>query len=94
MLSASDLELTRVGAKRVYYAHSSDASLVASAANRLEKELLTESSGKLKTDTVAWLIKGVGRSGNPLYKGLLEEISLTSESGKIRKHAKKALQNY
>ena len=94
MLSTSDLELVRVGAKRVYYAHSMDTSVVGAAVKRLEKELFTESTGKLKADTVAWLIKAVGRSGNPLYKELLEEISLTNESAKIRKHAKKALQNY
>jgi len=75
MLSASDLELTRIGAKRVYHEHSMDDAL-------------------MKIDTVAWLIKGIGRSANPSYKGMLESIAASNKNSKIRKYAKKALKNY
>ena len=94
MLSATDLELTRVGAKRVYYEHSADPVVVAAAVRRLEKEIAIQGKDDIRIDTVAWLIKGIGISANLDYKGLLENIASTHSSSKVRKHAKKALKNY
>jgi len=94
MLSASNLELVRLAAKRVYHAHSSDFSLVSEAAKRVEREMANQHEEGIQIDTLSWLLKAIGNSGNPEYKELLTNVSKTAKVSKVRKYAKKALRNY
>lgn len=90
MLAAEDPLLMRLGAKRVYHGHKTDAKLVAAAAQRLKSEYPQASKGNdAQIDGLAWLIKVLAESGDKSYRPLLVEIADTSEVKKVKKYAKK-----
>lgn len=90
MLNASDYELVRMGAKRVYFGHKSDQDLIRLAQQRLSKEWPQASGGdEAQVDAIAWLIKAMAETGNRAAKPLLEEIAREAKVGKLRKYAKK-----
>lgn len=88
MLAAEDSELFRIGAKRVYYAHSANTGLVATVAARLAEDYLA-AAGDDDIDSMAWAIKVLAQSGDASHRPLLEEIAVSRANKKIRKYAKK-----
>ncbi|GHA14628.1 hypothetical protein GCM10008090_25540 [Arenicella chitinivorans] len=90
MLNASDYELVRMGAKRVYFGHKNDPNLVSLAQQRLSKEWTQVNAGnEAQVDAIAWLIKAMAESGNRDAKPLLNQIARDAKVGKLRKYAKK-----
>ncbi len=90
MLFANDLELVRLGAKRVYWGHKTDAQLIGKAAQRLETEFPKASKdNSVQIDAIAWLIKALAESGNAQYKPLLTRVANEATVKKVKKYAKK-----
>ena len=88
MLRAEDLELVKIGAKRVYYAHNKDKLLVELAKGRLVEHYKTATS-QVEVDTMAWLCKALASSGDASYRPLLMEVTSLAPSKKLSKYAKK-----
>lgn len=94
MLGASDYELLKIGAKRVYHGHSTDDKLISMAASRLGSEWKNiDASNKAQIDTLTWLIKVVGVTGGSKYKSLLQDIEANASHKKVRKYATKYLKS-
>jgi hypothetical protein len=92
MLQSSHYPLMVIGGKRVYHAHSDDASLVAAARDQMMKLYSGVDDNQAEAeDAIAWLIKAVGISGNSAYIADLETIVDNTDSGKVKKFAKRAL---
>jgi len=92
MLGASDYELMRVGAKRVYYEHSNDKDLAIRAMQRLATEMKNiDQDNGTQIDAVAWLIKAVGQTRDAKGLAMLQDIRDTTKVKKFKKYAKKAL---
>lgn len=90
MLSANDHALLRIGAKRVYHGHKSDAELIAHAKQRLASEYkLVVNGNDEQIDAIAWLIKVMAESGDRKNLALLEEISANSKVKKVKRYALK-----
>jgi len=90
MLSSSDHSLLRIGAKRVYHAHKSDAELISVAKQRLAAEyLLASEENDDQVDAIAWLIKVMAETGNRENRALLEKIAEESTVKKVKKYALK-----
>lgn len=92
MLKASDYELLRIGAKRLYRAHPKDQRLLAVAKQRLTKEWsLAEKGNGHQLDAIAWLIKAVAETGDTSLIPLLEDITNNSKIKKVKGYAEKYL---
>ncbi len=92
MLRATEPELLKIGAKRVYYAHAEDTELVGIARERLLRDYATV-KGDEQIDASAWLIKAISKSGDAENKQALSNIVETASNKKLIKYAKKYL-NY
>jgi hypothetical protein len=94
MLRSDDLELKRIGAKRVHNTHSYDTYLL----DILDAEILEnygqESKDDLFIDTVAWMCKALSGSRVVAYKPTIIEVSENAGSSKVAKYATKYLKYY
>lgn len=93
MLKSNDLELKRLGAKRVYFANRDEVLL-----EQLTKDLTANyrlpQVDSDQADCVAWLAKGLGSAKSERYRPLLQEVAASAASEKVRDHAKLTLQKY
>jgi len=93
-LASNSYPLIRLGAKRIFYAHSDDVELVGIAKELLLSEYKNVGKDKDHLDAVAWLIKAVSQSGDPVNKPALEEIIQNGTNKKVVKYAKKYINNF
>jgi hypothetical protein len=91
MLRSDDLLLKEIGAKRIYFQHPEDVLL-----EMLAKEVRANymSTDRRFSDAIAWMLKGLGKSKNPKYIPLLEEVRAYARDRKIRKYAQVSLNYY
>lgn len=90
MLNATDYALVRMGAKRVYYGHTTDNELVSLAQRRLSQEWASaDGANDEQIDAIAWLIKAMAEASNKSAKPLLQQIAKQAKVGKLRKYADK-----
>jgi hypothetical protein len=90
MLKSDDMQLKRIGAKRIYFANQDDILLEV-----LSKELQTnyqKAEGE-DIDAVAWMVKALGHAKNPKYRPLIEEIAIKAKDKKVVKYARLALES-
>ena len=88
MLASSRPSLSIIGAKRIYYAHSDDRSLVELVSDKLRQDYQSVTTG-VEVDQIAWFIKVLAQSGDSSYKPLLESIANDANEKKIVRYAKK-----
>ncbi|MGE5385555.1 MAG: hypothetical protein ACM3SV_06675 [Betaproteobacteria bacterium] len=93
MLKSNDLEMKRLGAKRVYFANR-DEVLLEQLAKDLTANYRLPQADKEQADCVAWLAKGLGSAKSERYRPLLQEVAISAASDKVREHAKLTLQKY
>jgi hypothetical protein len=91
MLRASDMQLKRIGAKRVYFAEK-DAILLDRLAKELRANYQNVEDNEIEVDTVSWMVKALGSARNPSYRPLIEEVATKARSRKVAKYAKQALE--
>ena len=94
MLRSDDLELKRIGAKRVHHTHAYATYLL----DILDAEILESyrevSKDGLFIDTVAWMCKALSGSRVEAYKPTIVEVSENAGSSKLAKYASKYLKYY
>lgn len=91
MLRSDDMLLKEIAAKRIYYKNKEDVLL-----DMLAKEVRANyrSTDPRFSDSIAWMLKGLGNSKKPEYMPLLEEARDHAQDQKIRKYAQVALDYY
>ncbi|HEB28989.1 MAG TPA: hypothetical protein ENI05_14755 [Porticoccus sp.] len=89
MLASADVELLRVGAKRIYHVYHDDQVLLKLAEARLLKEYPADNDDKIFIDTMAWLCRGLASSGDGQYKAAILAVEENAPTSKLRKYAKK-----
>jgi hypothetical protein len=94
MLRSDDLELKRIGAKRVHNTHAYDTYLLDILNTEILESYRESSSDKLFVDTVAWLCKALSGSRVEAYKSTIVEVSENAGSSKVAKYAAKYLKYY
>lgn len=85
MLHSNDRTLQRLGAKCVYFRHGGETVLL----DLLAKQVLASYNNvpdAESADAVAWMVKGLGKSGNRNYVPVLKEAS-QSRDGKVSREA-------
>ncbi|MBV8636164.1 MAG: hypothetical protein JO002_16845 [Burkholderiaceae bacterium] len=92
MLHSSDLVLKRVAGKRVYFENKDPVVLEAVAAD-IKAEFRNKHSGD-EADGLAWLVKGLGSSGDVQYRPLMEEVVAGAPDHEAVSHAKRVLDKY
>lgn len=91
MLRSSDMQLKRIGAKRVYFAEKDDV-LLERLAKELQANYQSVENSEIEVDTVSWMVKALGSARNSKYRPLIEEVAAQARSRKVAKYAKQALE--
>lgn len=96
MLRADDLLLKRVGAKRVYFRHQDEVllDLLAQDIKRSYATVDPRTTGSPEADSVAWMVKALGNTGNLKYKPLLQEVAAKAKDPAILRHARVVLDDH
>ena len=94
MLRSNDLELQRIGAKRVHNTHSYDTYLLDILDAEIRARYLEVNNDSLFIDTVAWMCKALSGSRVEAYKPTIVEVSKNAGNSKLAKYAKKYLKYY
>lgn len=96
MLRADDLLLKRVGAKRVYFRHQDEVllDLLAQDIKRNYTVVDPRTTGSPEADSVAWMVKALGNTGNLKYRSLLLEVAANAKDPAVRRHAAEALDDH
>jgi len=92
MLIAPDMELVRIGAKRISFEAISSPVLAATLSDRI-LALHESADDPLDVDTLAWLLKALATCGGAEYRDTFTAVADGSGKGKIRKYAKKYAAN-
>lgn len=92
MLRVNDLNLNRLGAKRVFFA-TQDEPVVELLAKQLRANY-TASSTAENRESLAWMVKALGYTKNQKYRPLIEEVAIGATDTRVREHAVKALQYF
>lgn len=92
LLKSDDLTLKRYAAERVSWEGMRDSRIY----DAIEQELLRyyeiSANDKLQIDTIAWLCRALGGSGDPKYKATLQKVMDSKQAHvKIKRHARAAL---
>jgi hypothetical protein len=88
MVRSSDMNLVKLGAKRIYFAGAEEPVLDYLAGEIKAKYMSVDADN---ADTMAWMIKALGRAGPGKYAALLEEIKASAPDRKVRNQADSSL---
>jgi len=94
MLRSDDLLLLRVGAKRVFFDSKEDILLELLAQQLRANYARRDLNDGERVDSVAWLAKALGSSGNEKYTALLHEVAGKATASTVAQHAAGALAKY
>jgi hypothetical protein len=86
MLRSNDLELQRIGAKRVFYTKSQEPVLLDLVADRLRDCYKTAGEGEA-VDVAGWMVNALGIAATDKYRPLLEEVARGAASDKVQRRA-------
>ena len=84
MVRASDMNLVKVGAKRIYFA-GAEAPVLDFLAEQLKGKYMA--SDPDNADTLAWMVKALGHAAPGKYNSLLEDIKANAPDRKVRNQA-------
>ncbi len=92
MLKSNKLSLKRDAAKYIYRGGYTEEKLF----DVVNEEILqgyknTSAGDKNAIDTMAWLCKALGSSGNPKYRQTLVQVTKGTKNSTLKKYAKKSL---
>lgn len=82
MLRSDDRLLQRLGAKSVYFRHGRDVVLLDLLAEQLRASYKNIPNGEA-ADSVAWMVKALGKSGDKKYLPLFKEVSAGVRDGQV-----------
>ena len=89
-LKSGSPEQIRAAARRLYEQRYESPLLLDLAAEVLKGQYRNPSGSWLHVDAMAWICKALGRSGNPKYRWLLDNVSRNAPSRKLRGYAGKS----
>lgn len=92
MLRAEDLELKRIGAKRVYFGTRSEHVLDVLAAEVTRLHGLSAKLPDESIDSVAWLVKALAATDQVRFRTLLVEVNNGSAHKKVKKWARSGIE--
>jgi len=88
MIRSDDMNLVKIGAKRIYFVGAEQAVLDDLAGLVKAKYMVSDPEN---ADTVAWMVKGLARAGPGKYTALLEEVKANAPDRKVKNQADSAL---
>jgi hypothetical protein len=92
MLRSSDVELRRVGAKRVLHKHLHDEPLLEMLAADVKANYT--STDPVTSDTTGWMVKALASARRDKYRPLLDEVLAGASGSALKRHTKGALEFY
>ncbi len=94
MIESSDLELQRMGAKRVSFEKLFDPWLLSLLDEQVRAQAGEENDDKVFIDSLSWQTKMLAASGMNDYKPTVEWVAADGGNKKLRSNAKKYLKSY
>ena len=91
MLGAENAELKRDAAKTIVRDSPVAEAVYDAAASALSGMLAAGNLDNLSVDTMAWLCKALGASGNGKYRGTLQTVAQKAPHRKLQKYAQQSL---
>ena len=88
-LSSQDTVQIKKAAKYIYKAFIFDTATLDAAAKRVWDSMNTDDH--YLADSVAWLCKGIGKSGNSRYLTIMQDVANNAQNERIRNYAKKQI---
>jgi len=88
MLRSNDMNLVKIGAKRVYFTGAEERVLDVLADQIKARYMASDPDN---ADAVAWMVKALGRAGAGRYNALLEDIKANAADRPVRNQADSAL---
>jgi len=87
MLKSKELELVRLGAKKIFHEHIDTPEVLDVAVETLRSELsdAQQSEDSLTVDTMSWLLKAIAISAEPKYEIVFEEVIKAYEQKKVHR---------
>jgi hypothetical protein len=93
MLASGGVSSVQRGAEEIYNQGLSDQELLDVAAEVLAQNYNKNTTGETYVDSMAWVCRALGNTGNGRYKALLEDVADKSGARKVQKHCKKGAGN-
>ena len=90
MLNSDDMQLWKLGAKRVYFAQHDDV-LLDLLAVKIKASYAPQYGSFEDADAVDWMIKALGAARKEKYKPLFREVAAGAADARIRGYAERAL---
>ncbi len=94
MLNSDYPKLRTVGGRHVWWHYTDNEELLDLTKERLIATYNTSGQDAFDIDAVAWLCKGLAKSGDSKYKPLIEKIAKDARNKRVRGYAKKFLRMY
>ncbi len=88
MLASGGVSSMQRAAEEIYNQHITDQELLDVAAEALSQNY-TKNKGETYIDSMSWLCKAIGNSGNGRYKELLTNVSKNAGNSKLSKYCNK-----
>ena len=88
MLRSDDFGLKKIGAKRIYY-QNKEPVLLDALADQIKVNYMDVDPKH--SDTIAWMVKGLGSAKQPKYRELLQEVAWNARDKAVVRHAKNEL---
>ena len=92
MLASGDLLLGRLASKRIY-AGTRDPALYDALEKAIKANYMRTDLKSDEEDSVAWMVKALGRSKEDKYRAVLIEVAQKSPMNGVVRHAKRSLEN-
>lgn len=80
----------RSAAESIYQTGNSDQDVLDAAAETLLTNYRKNPTSETYADSMAWLCRALGNTGNARYKAVVEDVAKNAESRKLKKHCDKA----
>jgi hypothetical protein len=93
MLASGGVSSVQRAAEEIYNQAISDQELLDVAAEVLVQNYNKNTTGETFVDSMAWVCRALGNSGNGRYKALLTDVSDKAGARKVQKHCKKGAGN-
>lgn len=93
MLNSGNVELVRMGAKRIHYTHNYQPELLALLNSNIETNYQQQLDA-LGIDSTAWACRALAGSRVPDYKPTIAKVAAGAKQKKLRGYAKKYLNYY
>ncbi|TFG87491.1 MAG: hypothetical protein E4H19_02000 [Chromatiales bacterium] len=93
MLASGGVSSVQRGAEEIYNQGISDQELLDVAAEVLAQNYNKNTTGETFVDSMSWVCRALGNTGNGRYKALLDDVASKAGARKLKKHCTKGSRN-